>query len=484
MVKDIPTIVISKVHCLNTVMKCIALGAVEFLQKPLSEEKLRNIWQHVVHKAFNAGGNAISTSLKPIKETVASVFQIQSDFNELNFEIPSQFFDMEQEHEELNAKEKENDKFSAPSTPQLIKGERLNEDENFQDRTDCSEKDCAIEDKELSELPKCIVSETKFVDNTYNNITVAVNSDEILPLILEKAAAEESKADDCSSGHEVSLHFLSTDNVEKEDSDLENLTKKNPSNLNGIRGSRRRMKIDWTPELHRKFVKATEQLGIDQAIPSKILELMNVEGLTRHNVASHLQKFRMHKRHILPKEEDRRWQLHTDSLQKGYLQKPIMAFPTYNSNYIIPPSQAYPIWPHQTYHLPNVQMWRHSGLPTWHPPPENWQTKVYPEIHADAWGCPVLPHYNYSYGQYYIPPQGPPVRNNGQDVTGDRGRMLKSSYDHFTAEEVIDKVVKEVMRKPWLPLPLGLKPPSTEKILSELHGKGIHTIPPLHRRHS
>lgn len=47
--------------------------------------------------------------------------------------------------------------------------------------------------------------------------------------------------------------------------------------------------VDWTPELHRQFVKAVEQLGLEQAIPSKILELMKVEGLTRHNVASHLQ---------------------------------------------------------------------------------------------------------------------------------------------------------------------------------------------------
>lgn len=47
--------------------------------------------------------------------------------------------------------------------------------------------------------------------------------------------------------------------------------------------------MDWTPDLHKKFVQAVEQLGVDQAIPSRILELMKVEGLTRHNVASHLQ---------------------------------------------------------------------------------------------------------------------------------------------------------------------------------------------------
>ena len=45
------------------------------------------------------------------------------------------------------------------------------------------------------------------------------------------------------------------------------------------------------------------------------------------------------------------------------------------------------------------------------------------------------------------------------------------------AEEEIDKVVKEAINKPWLPLPLGLKPPSTDSVLSELSRKGISCIP-------
>jgi SHAQKYF class myb-like DNA-binding protein len=48
--------------------------------------------------------------------------------------------------------------------------------------------------------------------------------------------------------------------------------------------------VDWTPELHRRFVQAVEQLGLDKAVPSRILELMGNEYcLTRHNIASHLQ---------------------------------------------------------------------------------------------------------------------------------------------------------------------------------------------------
>lgn len=51
------------------------------------------------------------------------------------------------------------------------------------------------------------------------------------------------------------------------------------------------VKVDWTPELHRRFVEAVEQLGVDKAVPSRILELMRVHCLTRHNVASHLQVY-------------------------------------------------------------------------------------------------------------------------------------------------------------------------------------------------
>ncbi|XWS46596.1 hypothetical protein CRYUN_Cryun14cG0081900 [Craigia yunnanensis] len=56
-------------------------------------------------------------------------------------------------------------------------------------------------------------------------------------------------------------------------------------------------RIIWTQELHDMFVAAVNQLGSDKAVPKKILErmqAMNATGLTRANIASHLQKYRMH----------------------------------------------------------------------------------------------------------------------------------------------------------------------------------------------
>ncbi|OMO93132.1 two-component response regulator-like APRR2 [Corchorus olitorius] len=59
-----------------------------------------------------------------------------------------------------------------------------------------------------------------------------------------------------------------------------------------------------------------------------------------------------------------------------------------------------------------------------------------------------------------------------------RSPMTPNSIEHQPEEEIIDQVVKEAINKPWLPLPLGLKPPSTDIVLAELSRQGISTIPP------
>ncbi|EIE27570.1 CheY-like protein [Coccomyxa subellipsoidea C-169] len=53
--------------------------------------------------------------------------------------------------------------------------------------------------------------------------------------------------------------------------------------------SAKKARVVWSVEMHQQFVQAVNQLGIDKAVPKRILDLMNVDGLTRENVASHLQ---------------------------------------------------------------------------------------------------------------------------------------------------------------------------------------------------
>ncbi|RVW89241.1 Two-component response regulator ORR21 [Vitis vinifera] len=81
------------------------------------------------------------------------------------------------------------------------------------------------------------------------------------------------------------------DSKDEDDGELEN---EDPS-------TSKKPRVVWSVELHQQFVSAVNQLGIDnfsapisEAVPKRILELMNVPGLTRENVASHLQKFRLY----------------------------------------------------------------------------------------------------------------------------------------------------------------------------------------------
>lgn len=62
--------------------------------------------------------------------------------------------------------------------------------------------------------------------------------------------------------------------------------------------TQKKPRVVWSAELHRKFVAAVNHLGIEKAVPKRILDMMNVEGLSRENVASHLQKYRLYLKRI------------------------------------------------------------------------------------------------------------------------------------------------------------------------------------------
>jgi SHAQKYF class myb-like DNA-binding protein len=60
----------------------------------------------------------------------------------------------------------------------------------------------------------------------------------------------------------------------------------------------KKARVVWSVELHQQFVNAVNALGVDKAVPKRILDLMGVHGLTRENVASHLQKYRLYLKRI------------------------------------------------------------------------------------------------------------------------------------------------------------------------------------------
>ncbi|KAL7227419.1 hypothetical protein ACSBR1_022303 [Camellia fascicularis] len=63
-----------------------------------------------------------------------------------------------------------------------------------------------------------------------------------------------------------------------------------PTTTGDDTSSQNKPQVVWSIELQGKFAAAVNQLGIESAVPKRILDLMNVEGITRENVASHLQE--------------------------------------------------------------------------------------------------------------------------------------------------------------------------------------------------
>ncbi|XP_016436050.1 two-component response regulator-like APRR2 [Nicotiana tabacum] len=467
--KDLPTIMVSSIHSISTMMKCIALGAVEFLQKPLSDDKLRNIWQHVVHKAFNSGGKDISESLKPVKESLLSMLELQpvkSEADNENSNGAEPFTSMVE-----NQKEPPSccDKYPAPSTPQQKQGVRSVDDGDFQDHTILSTE----QDSEVNE------GDTKSVETTCCDSVAETTALVDSPGRLGEAITKEEHDSAADQKMEDHIATCSPSNDCPGNGSTRSADPSKASGLHNSRGTKankKKMKVDWTPELHKKFVKAVEQLGIDQAIPSRILELMKVEGLTRHNVASHLQKFRMQRRQILPKEDEKRWPRPQprDSVQRSYYpHKPIMAFPTYQSNHAPATGQFYPPWVAPGSYPNGAHMWGSPYYPGWQPS-QTWHWKPHPGLYADVWGCPVTPP---SFGSCPLYFQNATGLHRVEGIQN-RYSTLGKSVDLHPAEEVIDKVVKEAINKPWLPLPIGLKPPSTESVLDALSKQGISTVPP------
>ncbi|KAG9447800.1 hypothetical protein H6P81_013928 [Aristolochia fimbriata] len=310
------------------------------------------------------------------------------------------------------------------------------------------------------------------------------------------------------------------------------VTSTNSVNSNGERGRRppsstaaaqtkasqgkRKVKVDWTPELHRRFVQAVEQLGVDKAVPSRILELMGIDCLTRHNIASHLQKYRSHRKHLLAREAEaaswtQRRQLYGGAGTGGKREMapwpaPTMGFPPATPLQPIRPLHVWGhpstidqslmhVWPKHLVPSPSLSPpapWAPPGapLPPGAPPPMPPPNRPYwmphpPRSSKDGW----VPNH-LTQGTPCYPQPLTMTRFHGSAVPGIPPHALYKAADNnvpvpngqssdvHPSKETVDAAIGDVLAKPWLPLPLGLKPPSMDSVLVELQRQGISKIPP------
>ncbi|XP_027340413.1 transcription activator GLK1-like isoform X2 [Abrus precatorius] len=269
---------------------------------------------------------------------------------------------------------------------------------------------------------------------------------------------------------------------------------------------KRKVKVDWTPDLHRRFVQAVEQLGVDKAVPSRILEIMGIDCLTRHNIASHLQKYRSHRKHLLAREAEaaswsqRRQCFSAASVGRGGGKRdvnpwlaPTMGFPPMTPMHHFRPLH---VWGHHTMDQSFMHMWpKHipyspSAPPPWPPrtalspppPPDPlyWHQRApnvptpgrpcFPQgLTTTRFGSPTVPGIPPHHAMYQvdpgisIPASQPPPR---------------PLFDFHPSKESIDAAISDALSKPWLPLPLGLKAPALDGVMGELQKQGIPKIPP------
>ncbi|MED6108636.1 glucokinase [Stylosanthes scabra] len=240
-------------------------------------------------------------------------------------------------------------------------------------------------------------------------------------------------------------------------------------------------KVDWNPELHRRFVEAVERLGVNKAVPSKILEIMAIDGLTRHNIASHLQKYRSRRKHLLAREAEvtNRSQGSQKHGAGGRGKREVRLV-----NPWVPPTIGFPPTP-MPLHFRTLHVWGHPTMNIWPPNPGQLQPPA-------AW--PSHPHFQRGH-QNAVPPGTPcfsqPLTTSrfwspptttvagippGAICKVDHG-MLKPLVDSHLLKESIDAAIGDVLSKPWLPLPLGLKAPAIECVMGELQRQGIPNIP-------
>ncbi|KAK4769816.1 hypothetical protein SAY87_030348 [Trapa incisa] len=290
------------------------------------------------------------------------------------------------------------------------------------------------------------------------------------------------------------------------------------SKNNNTQHGKRKVKVDWTPELHRRFVQAVEQLGVDKAVPSRILEIMGIDCLTRHNIASHLQKYRSHRKHILVREAEaaswsQRRQIYgaaaAAAVPGGGKREAgpwlasapaTMGFPPVTA--AMPHFRPLHVWGHPTtVNQPVMSMWPktlpHAASPppvppAWAPVAPHHPPSLSPDAAASYWH-PHRPHVPNAltpgascFPRFAAPPVPgiPPHPMYKVDAAAGFGHPIgqplspRSPFDFHPSKESVDAAIEDVLSKPWLPLPLGLKPPSTDGVLGELHRQGIPKIPP------
>lgn len=157
------------------------------------------------------------------------------------------------------------------------------------------------------ELSKTMTDVNRASQNTFSSIQrwhsqdmASMNNSNFKPFSYERTTEETVNETDLTreGSDPRKLRRVESGGTEEADSSMCNENLMDDSSAKTLK----RPRLVWTPQLHKRFIEVVAHLGIKGAVPKSIMQLMNVEGLTRENVASHLQKYRLYTKRMQPNE--------------------------------------------------------------------------------------------------------------------------------------------------------------------------------------
>ncbi|RWV97819.1 hypothetical protein BHE74_00056778 [Ensete ventricosum] len=216
-----------------------------------------------------------------------------------------------------------------------------------------------------------------------------------------------------------------------------------------------------------------------------------------------MQKYRSHRKHLLAREAEaaswsRRRQVHPTG--RGVKRVGVNPWLASTIGFLPPPPpppvqpfRPLHVWGHPTPEAPVVHMWpgylsarSRSPTPPWAPP----QPPLPPPPDPSYWHHlyqtvqhPSVLHYLFLLVrrlQINMIPSSLSMQGSGEGWVPHamaKGAPCFPQPSPMVSKESIDAAIGDVLGKPWLPLPLGLKPPSLEGVLVELQRQGVSKVP-------
>ena len=306
---DIPVLMMSANSDQSVVLRGIIHGAVDYLLKPVRIHELKNIWQHVVRKNGTVDGFQRSASMSmspgntpgrsgrgsPEKESAYRGMNATS--NGINKKLRTiaasnnagETMDaaLEQGNTTTNSKKS---KTNSKKANDVVGAANQHHQQQQQTMSNVVQANIVQGNQQQQQQQ---TMHSNLDDGLIVDVSGVRNGSSIGEVPIQQQQQQQQQQQFMMNGapNTMGTYPHAGTNMMM---DMNGMSSFAENGMDGDNGGPKKARVVWSAELHQRFVNAVNQLGIDKAVPKRILDLMDVSGLTRENVASHLQKYRLY----------------------------------------------------------------------------------------------------------------------------------------------------------------------------------------------